>query len=30
VDALAIYDRIAQRITPNPILSGRPQSAEIQ
>jgi len=30
VDALAIYDRIAQAITPNPVLSGRPQSTGIQ
>jgi hypothetical protein len=25
VDALAIYDAIARSITPNPVLSGRPQ-----
>ena len=30
LDALAIYDRIAQSITPNPALSGRPPPAEIQ
>jgi hypothetical protein len=30
MDALAIYDGIAQSITSNPILSGRPSSAEIQ
>ena len=30
VDALAIYDSIARSITPNPVLSGRPQSTEIQ
>lgn len=30
VDALAIYDTIARSITPNAVLSGRPQKAEIQ
>jgi hypothetical protein len=30
VDALAIYDKIAQSIAPNPILFGRTQSTEIR
>jgi len=30
VDALAIYDTVARSITPNPVLSGRPQSTGIQ
>ena len=30
VDALAIYDRIAQSIAPNPVVVGRSKSTEIQ
>jgi hypothetical protein len=30
VDALAIYEGIIQSITPNPVLSSRPHSTEIQ
>ena len=30
VDALAIYDRIAQSIAPNPLVVGRSKSTEIQ
>jgi hypothetical protein len=30
VDALAIYEGIIQSITPNPVLSSRPPSTEIQ
>jgi len=30
MDALAIYDSIAQSITPNPILSSRPPTTDFQ
>jgi hypothetical protein len=30
MDALAIYEKIAQSISPNPVLLGRTQSTEIQ